>query len=178
MACVPRLVHKDWLVHEVVSLIGNESLSVKKHDRLKEKHLFGQVSVYHVQGSHLRTLTFPNMTGEFISCCFTKDTKFLVALGSAPEHTVVYWKWSNMKLIAHTKTSVLASRIRVNPADASIITTSGKDHLKLWRLEKDLSLKANALLPGKTETKTHFVDHACKHDIHWVFLSWCMSTLM
>ena len=127
---------------------------------IEGKAPFGQVSVYHVQGSHLRTLTFPNMTGEFISCCFTKDTKFLVALGSAPEHTVVYWKWSNMKLIAHTKTSVLASRIRVNPADASIITTSGKDHLKLWRLEKDLSLKANALLPGKTETKTHFVDHA------------------
>ena len=121
----------------------------------------GQVSVYHaIQGVHLRTLTFPNMKGEFISVCFTKDTKFLIALGSAPENLLVYWKWSNMKLIAHTKLPSGATRVRVNPADASMITTSGPEHLKLWRLEKDLSLKSVALLPGKTETKTHFVDHA------------------
>ena len=121
----------------------------------------GQVSVYHaIQGVHLRTLTFPNMKGEFISTCFTKDTKFLIALGSAPENTLVYWKWSNMKLIAHKKLPSAATRVRVNPADASMITTSGPEHMKLWRLEKDLSLKAVALLPGKTESKTHFVDHA------------------
>ena len=65
-----------------------------------------------------------------------------------------------MKLIAHKKLPSAATRVRVNPADASMITTSGPEHMKLWRLEKDLSLKAVALLPGKTETKTHFVDHA------------------
>ena len=120
-----------------------------------------QVSVYHaLQGTHLRTLTLPNMKGVFTNCCFTADNKFLVAVGSAPDYKLAYWKWSNMKLIGSTSMPSEATRIRVNPNNSSQVTTTGVNHCKLWTLEKDLSLKCSSLLVQKTEKNEVFVDHA------------------
>ena len=120
-----------------------------------------QVSVYHaLQGVHLRTLSFPGMKGSFTNCCFTADNKFLVAIGSAPDCKLVYWKWSNMKMIGSVSMASEATRIRVNPNNSSQLTTTGPNHAKLWTLEKDLSLKCSSLLPQKKEKSEIFVDHA------------------
>jgi hypothetical protein len=119
-----------------------------------------QVSVYHaLQGVHLRTLSLPSMKGVFTNCCFTADNKFLVAIGSAPDFKLVYWKWSNMKMISSVSMSSEATRIRVNPNDSSQLTTTGPNHCKLWTLEKDLSLKCSSLIAQKLEKSETFVDH-------------------
>tara|TARA_B100000795_G_C22739844_1_gene414838 strand:+ start:29 stop:1183 length:1155 start_codon:yes stop_codon:yes gene_type:complete len=128
---------------------------------LNPKNLKSQVSVYHaLQGVHLRTLSLPNMKGIFTNCAFTSDNKFLIAIGSAPDYKLVYWKWSNMKMISSVSMSSQATRIRMNPNNSAQITTSGPNHLKLWTLEKDLSLKCSSLLPQKKEKAEVFVDHA------------------
>ena len=124
-----------------------------------------QVSVYHVSSQRkMRTLTFP-MRGNFTLCAFSADAKILVTIGVAAdgETQIVYWKWAVEKVMASAKGSFRVSRLRVNPDDASLVTTSGPQHLRLWRATMDPQLKDSPLVPGKRE-QDHFVDHVWLKD--------------
>ena len=140
---------------------GAKSSQKSPRGGLNPLGLKSQVSVYHaLQGVHLRTLSLSGMKGCFVNCAFTGDNKFLVAVGSEPDFKLVYWKWSNMKMISSVSMSSEVTRVRVNPNNPSQVTTTGPQHAKLWTLEKDLTLKCSSLMPQKKEKSEIFVDHA------------------
>ena len=82
-----------------------------------------------------------------------------------------------MKLMSEHAVGTSASKVSVNPSDASQIVTSGQQHLRLWRLEKDLSLKPNTLLPAKREKKENFTDHAWTPNDNFLIASTSEGTL-
>lgn len=120
-----------------------------------------QVSVFHVATrNRMRTMASNAGLngGLFTSCCFTNDSKFLVTQGSAPDHTMNYWKWEQEQMIASTSVGAAVNRIRCSTANVSQVTTTGTNHLRLWTLQSDSSLRSSALLPGVKEQEV-FVDH-------------------
>ena len=44
-------------------------------------------------------------SAEFVSLAFSPDSKYLVAQGSKPDYTLLYWTWEKSKVMAVTKTS-------------------------------------------------------------------------
>lgn len=44
-------------------------------------------------------------TGEYVSLAFSPDSKYLVAQGSRPDWTLLYWTWEKSKVMASTRTS-------------------------------------------------------------------------
>lgn len=63
------------------------------------------------------------------------------------------WKWAVEKVVATAKVSSLVTRLGVNPVDHSQISTSGPQHLRLWRTSMDPVLKEISLLPNKREAE-------------------------
>lgn len=58
-----------------------------------------QVSVYHVANcKRIRTMFFPGR-GDFVTCCFSGDAKWLVTAGTEPESSIVVWNWDKEKVV-------------------------------------------------------------------------------
>lgn len=57
-----------------------------------------QVSVYYVANcKRIRTMLFPGK-GDFVTCCFSGDSKWLVTAGTEPEGNIVVWNWDKEKV--------------------------------------------------------------------------------
>lgn len=57
-----------------------------------------QVSVYLVANcKRIRTMLFPGK-GDFITCCFSGDNKWLVTAATEPEGNIVVWNWEKEKV--------------------------------------------------------------------------------
>lgn len=56
-----------------------------------------QVSVFLVANcKRIRTMLFPGK-GDFITCCFSGDSKWLVTAATEPESNIVVWNWEKEK---------------------------------------------------------------------------------
>lgn len=59
-----------------------------------------QVSVYLVGNcKRIRTMLFPGR-GDFVSCCFSGDSKWLATVGSYLDSNIVVWNWDKEKASA------------------------------------------------------------------------------
>lgn len=45
----------------------------------------------------IRTMLFPGR-GDFISCCFSGDNKWLVTVGTELDSNIVVWNWDKEKV--------------------------------------------------------------------------------
>lgn len=45
----------------------------------------------------IRTMLFPGK-GDFFTCCFSGDNKWLVTAGTEPESNLVVWNWDKEKV--------------------------------------------------------------------------------
>eukprot|EP00948_MAST-09A_sp_MAST-9A-sp1_P000703 g703.t1 len=159
--------------------VGSPTGVAAKRKGFGNNSAFAQVSVYHTtKHDLLRTLTTESI-GEFSSCCFSGDSKVLVALGSAPDFVLAYWNWSEQKLIASTKIllsgNATATSVCINQIDSSIVTVSGNKYFRVWNRERgrDLGLKPSTAigLSAKHEKNENFVDHQWLSSNHLVLIS-------
>jgi hypothetical protein len=127
-----------------------------------------QVSVYHVANcKRIRTLTHP-MRGDFVSCCFSGDSKLLAAVGTGEGDTaqIVVWSWEQSRVVRssggtahHSGGGARATRVCFNPDNSQQLTTSGPCHLRIWYATPDGVAKVHSLLPASRDKDT-FADHA------------------
>ena len=127
-----------------------------------------QVSVYHVANcKRMRTLTHP-LRGDFVSCCFSGDSKLLAAVGTGEGDAaqIVVWSWEQSRVVRssgsavhHSGGGARATRVCFNPDDSRQLTTSGPSHLRIWYATPDGVAKVHSLLPASRDKDT-FADHA------------------
>ncbi|CAM9819281.1 unnamed protein product [Pylaiella littoralis] len=118
-----------------------------------------QVSVYLVAScKRIRTMLFPGR-GDFISCCFSGDNKWLVTAATEPESNIVVWNWENEKVEKTAQSPGLSTtRVVFNPNNYSFFTTSGPQHLRLWYASSDNVLKCHGILPqAKEQARKYFI---------------------
>ena len=72
----------------------------------------------------MRTMTFAT-PGEFVSCCFTGDSKFLVTMAGEPEFNIVYWKWDGESDAGMTATEGSAQCLANNLGDGAAVSACG-----------------------------------------------------
>ncbi|KXS19851.1 WD40 repeat-like protein, partial [Gonapodya prolifera JEL478] len=112
-----------------------------------------QISIYDVLSMRKRKVlvTPPHTqqtppTREFVSLCFSPDSKYILAQASGPDWTLYYWAWEKSKVMASTRivapthTNVVlppsVTRVSFNPIDPSLVVASGQGVLRLLRYQE------------------------------------------
>ncbi|CAB1097150.1 unnamed protein product [Ectocarpus sp. CCAP 1310/34] len=96
------LVSRQRNVREILALCVSPNKRViavcEKGRAPEEDPGSAQVSVYLVaNGKRIRTMLFPGR-GDFITCCFSGDSKWLVTAATEPESNIVVWNWEKEKV--------------------------------------------------------------------------------
>ena len=68
----------------------------------------------------------------------------------------VVWEWQRSKQISTCELSGFVNSVRFNPMDASQISTSGPNHLRMWRIQADV-LKPYPPFGGVRTSDTNFM---------------------
>jgi cilia- and flagella-associated protein 57 len=140
----------------------------KKFIAVAEKAEKGLVTVFDVQTLKRRRLltTLESSSKEFVSVAFSQDAKFLVALGGAPDFTLVVWIWEKAKYVASVKLqpppNVAIYACSFAPGEGNILCVIGNGVFKQFKLtEAALKLLPNPL--SKREPQ-NFLSHAWTSD--------------
>lgn len=85
-------------------------------DDIRTPMFVPQVSVYLVANcKRIRTMLFPGK-GDFVTCAFSGDSKWLVAAATEPESNIVVWNWEKEKVRSiSVKHKNGARRVKVSP---------------------------------------------------------------
>lgn len=72
---------------------------------------------------------------EFSDLRFSRDGKYLVALGSIPDHCLSVWEWEVGKCLAKTSAPEQSRSVSFNPRNANQLCTTGiAGHIQFWIL--------------------------------------------
>ena len=79
----------------------------RRYVAIAEKGEKPAITVYDLHSLRKRkVLTAADMqSSEFVSICFSPDSKYLVAQGGRPDWIIFYWTWEKAKILASTKTT-------------------------------------------------------------------------
>ena len=111
-----------------------------------------------INGSSL--LSSPNFT-----CAdFSRDSKLLLCLVGAPYNGLVVFDWFRSRKIGTCTINARVTRCRFNPIDSGQISTSGPQHLRLWKVQEGM-LKGYPTIQGLSGAGgVAFTDHAWTND--------------
>ncbi|GMH81547.1 hypothetical protein TrVE_jg1075 [Triparma verrucosa] len=118
-----------------------------------------QCSVYFMRTKkRVKTVIYPKQSkdGNFTACCFTGDSQALITIAGSD---MIIWDWMSQK-VKHTISLGATNVSRVSCPPTSIsgqiqITTSGKQHLRIWSVSGDAAVKPVPIF----KEHEHFVDH-------------------
>ncbi|XP_041667527.1 cilia- and flagella-associated protein 44 [Cheilinus undulatus] len=65
---------------------------------------------------------------------FNRDGSLLVSVGSEPDYMLTLWDWKKEKVTIFTDISREVYRISFSPYNPELLTSSGSDHIKFWKL--------------------------------------------
>ncbi|XP_070707121.1 cilia- and flagella-associated protein 44 [Pempheris klunzingeri] len=86
---------------------------------------------------------------------FSRDGSLLASVGSAPDYMLTVWDWMQEKITLNCKaTSQEVYRVSFSPYNPELLTTSGYEHIKFWRMVNTFTgLKLQGLMGhfGKTQ---------------------------
>lgn len=121
-----------------------------------------QVAVLYIKSPNsvrrLKELRVPEVTGqeEFITLGFSYDSKLLAAV-SNEQHIGIVWDWYRDKVRGKFNLGSLITRITINPKFSHLVSTSGPNHWKTWRIEEK-TFKQQPMFSKLTQNQ-NFVDH-------------------
>lgn len=126
-----------------------------------EKRLNPAIHI-HDSSTFQHIATFMNATTlEFTYLNFSRDGKFLVALGSIPDFSVTIWNVETGEIVGSSTTSSQTLSITFDPRDSTQLCSSGSNgHLVFWTLSAG-SLRAQEPMLTTTDLidPTHFLCH-------------------
>eukprot|EP00618_Florenciella_parvula_P037131 CAMPEP_0119503216 /NCGR_PEP_ID=MMETSP1344-20130328/24460_1 /TAXON_ID=236787 /ORGANISM="Florenciella parvula, Strain CCMP2471" /LENGTH=315 /DNA_ID=CAMNT_0007539489 /DNA_START=129 /DNA_END=1072 /DNA_ORIENTATION=+ len=98
----------------------------------------------------------------FVAAAFSMDGQNLLAISGFPICTVVAWDWKKSQIMFTSDMKHSVTKISFHPTEASMYSTSGPDHLQMWRISNKQLRQApqvKGLLHGEAYT-----DHCWTHD--------------
>ena len=106
------------------------------------------------------TLSSPNFT-----CAdFSRDSKLLLCLVGAPYNGLVVFDWFRSRKVGTCTINAHVTRCRFNPTDSAQISTSGPQHLRMWKVHEGL-LKGFPSINGiACPGDVAYTDHAWTND--------------
>mmetsp|Transcript_8703 Transcript_8703/g.12866 ORF Transcript_8703/g.12866 Transcript_8703/m.12866 type:complete len:1656 (-) Transcript_8703:34-5001(-) len=93
-------------------------------------------------------------TIEFNSVNFSRDGRYIVALGSRPDHSLTVWDWSHKEgpqLLAKATCASHSRKVSFNPRDPTQLVTTGIGHLGFWKFENKHIVPIDIPLDGLLE---------------------------
>jgi len=117
-----------------------------------------QVAVIDLKNSNgykrLRELSIPGLEYKYNSLAFSQDSKLLACVSGGKS---IVWDWYKKKLIGEEDLGASITKISINPEDSHLISTSGPNHWKTWRVEERM-FKEQVLFSKLSQTQ-NFTDH-------------------
>ena len=102
----------------------------------------------------LRELHIPDPNVKFTTIAFSKDAKLV---GCVSAGLGVIWDWYYEKIIGKENLNADITRISINPKDSHLVSTSGPNHWKTWRIEEKI-FKEQPMFSKLAQTQ-NFTDH-------------------
>ena len=121
------------------------------------------------EDTHLALSTVTNPDGtkpplpNFTCCDFSKDSKSLLCLVGAPYNGLVVFDWFRSRKVGTCTINATVTRCRFNPSDSSQVSTSGPQHLRVWKVQEGM-LKGYPTIQGVGSTGASITDHAWTQD--------------
>jgi cilia- and flagella-associated protein 57 len=106
------------------------------------------------ENKRLRELRLPDSNIKFNTIAFSKDSKLIGCVGAG---LGVVWDWYKDKIIGKEYLNADITRISINPKDSHLVSTSGPNHWKTWRIEEKI-FKEQPMFSKLTQTQ-NFTDH-------------------
>ena len=100
---------------------------------------------------------------NFTCAEFSKDSKSLLCLVGAPYNGLVVFDWFRSRKVGTCTINASVTRCRFNPTDSSQVSTSGPQHLRVWKVQEGL-LKGFPTIQGVGSTGASVTDHAWTND--------------
>ena len=100
---------------------------------------------------------------------FSFNSKMVVAISNEPSFTVVVWDWFRSRRVGAYDIRTPVDRVRFNPFDSGQVSTSGNDHLRLWKVQENV-LKAYPIFQGLPKGMT-VTDHTWTLDDRLIAVS-------
>ncbi|XP_041912329.1 cilia- and flagella-associated protein 57-like isoform X1 [Alosa sapidissima] len=112
----------------------------KRYLAVSERGERAMITVYDLQHEQCRkrkVLTGGDLAVfEFVSMCFSPDSKYFIAQSGGPDWMLLYWMWERQKVIATVKTTIVPnpiSQVSFSPYDNTQICVTGYGVLKVFR---------------------------------------------
>ncbi|KAM6962429.1 cilia- and flagella-associated protein 57-like [Aplochiton taeniatus] len=143
--CVKYNVDQKWqkFIPGVEKSQGMYALAISANRRylaVSERSDKATITVYdlqHEQSKKRKVLSGGEIpVQEFVSLCFSADSKYLIGQSGAPDWILFYWMWEKQKVMATVKTSVTANpvkQISLNPYDNTQVCVTGNGIFKVFR---------------------------------------------
>ena len=121
------------------------------------------------EDTHLSFNTIANADGTaspmptFACADFSKDSKSLLCLVGAPYNGLVVFDWFRSRKVGTCTVNAAITRCRFNPTDSSQVSTSGPQHLRVWKVQEGM-LKGYPTIQGIGGTNASVTDHDWTRD--------------
>jgi WD40 repeat protein len=102
----------------------------------------------------LRELKLSELGIKYSTLAFSRDSKLISGISSG---FGVIWDWYKEKIIGKKDLNADITRISINPKDSHLVSTSGPNHWRTWRIEEK-SFKEQPLISKLAQTQ-NFTDH-------------------
>lgn len=102
----------------------------------------------------LRELRLTETNIKYTTLSFSRDSKLISGISSG---FGVIWDWYKEKVIGKKDLNADITRIAINPKDSHLVSTSGPNHWRTWRIEEK-SFKEQPLISKLAQTQ-NFTDH-------------------
>lgn len=102
----------------------------------------------------LRELKLSDPNIKFSTLAFSKDSKLICGISNG---LGVIWDWYKEKIIGKKDLNADVTRVCINPKDSHLVSTSGPNHWRTWRIEEK-SFKDQPLISKLAQTQ-NFTDH-------------------
>ena len=102
----------------------------------------------------VRELQLDHFSGLVTAVAFSQDVRFIAGVIG---NVAFLWDWSRKVMVGKEALVPNITRITVNPKDNHIVSTSGNNHWKVWRVEEG-SFKEQPLY-SKLSQNQYFTDH-------------------
>ena len=141
----------------IIDLIsGNGPKRLRTLIATEDTHLSFNAAAVNIDGSAAPLPTF--------ACAdFSKDSKSLLCLVGAPYNGLVVFDWFRSRKVGTATVNASITRCRFNPTDSSQISTSGPQHLRVWKVQEGM-LKGYPTIQGIAATGASITDHGWTKD--------------
>ncbi|OMJ86865.1 hypothetical protein SteCoe_11496 [Stentor coeruleus] len=130
-------------------------LAVAEHIESEKTSVLTIIDLKNSSGcKRLRELRLPDPNIKFTTLAFSKDSKLV---GGVSSGLGVIWDWYKEKIIGKQNLETEITRLAINPKDSHLVSTSGPNHWKTWRIEEKI-FKEQSMFSKLAQTQ-NFTDH-------------------